>query len=63
MHSKTVLIFVQSRGMICAKRTTGLEIFLFHLMELLGDRGDVLSLFDVVEDSVNLGAILCHGLC
>ena len=51
-----VLVLVQDRCMVCAKRTIGLETFWTHLMELLGDVGHVESRFSSFGDSVCMGA-------
>ena len=38
-----VLILTQDRCTVCAKRTTGSDMFWTHTMELLGDEGHVES--------------------
>ena len=38
---ETVLVSVQDRCMVCAKRTIGLEIILDALMVLIGDEAQV----------------------
>jgi hypothetical protein len=48
-------ILMQDRCIVCAERTTGLEIIL-HPMELLGDVGHVESHFGPSGDSVSVGA-------
>ena len=52
-----VLVLLQDRCTVCAKRTIGSNIVLTHLMELLGDVGHVESrsvclemVLDLVQD-------------
>jgi hypothetical protein len=42
---ETVLVLVQDRCMICAKRTIGLESFWTHPMVILGDEAQVEAQF------------------
>ena len=51
-----VLVSVQDRCMVCAKRTIGLEIILDAPMALLGDEAQVQSHFGVFRDSASLDA-------
>jgi hypothetical protein len=51
-----VLVSVQDRCMVCAKRTTGSESFWTHQMELLSDLGHVESRFGLFGDSLSVGA-------
>jgi hypothetical protein len=50
----TLLLSVQDRFMVCAERTTGLEIVLTKTMELLGDVGHVKSCFNPFGDYVSV---------
>ena len=50
----TVLVSVQDRCMVCAKRTIGLEIVLDAPMVLLGDEAQVEARFVLFGDSANL---------
>jgi hypothetical protein len=49
-----VLVFVQDRSMVCAKRTIGLDWM--HPMILLGDAAQVEACFDPFGDSANIEA-------
>jgi hypothetical protein len=51
-----VLVSVQDRCTICAKRTTGLKIILADPMILLGDEAQVGGRFCLFGDSANLDA-------
>ena len=51
---EAVLVSVQDRCTVCAKRTIGSETFWTHLMVLLGDVGEVEARFNLFGDSVNL---------
>ena len=53
-HLETVLVSVQERCMVCARRTIGSEIILEHLMVPLGDEAQVEARFSPFEDSANL---------
>ena len=57
-----VLVSVQHRCTICAKRTIGLETVLDTLMVLLGDVAQVQAHFGVFRDSASLDARLVRGL-
>jgi hypothetical protein len=63
VHLEIVLVSVQDRCKVCAKRTTGLDIFWAHPMELLGDVGHVESRSGLFGDSISVGARYWHGLC
>ena len=52
-----VLVSVQDRCMVCAKRTIGLDIIFNAPMALLGDMVHVKSCFGLFGDSVGVGAI------
>ena len=54
-----VLVSVQDRFMVCAKRTIGPEIILDALMVLLGDEAHVVARFDPFGDSANLDVDRC----
>ena len=51
---ETVLVSVQDRCIVCAKRTIGLEIVLDAPMVLLGDEAQVEARFGLYRDSANL---------
>ena len=51
---ETVLVSVQDRCTVCAKRTIGSETFRTHPMVLLGDEPQVEAQFDLLGDSANL---------
>ena len=51
---ETVLVSVQDRCMVCAKRTLGSETVLDAPMELLGDEAQVEALFGPFGDSAIL---------
>ena len=51
-----VLVLVQDRCTVCAKRTIGLDSVINALMVLLGDEAQVEAHFGSVGDSVNLDA-------
>jgi len=57
-----VLVSVQDRCTICAKRTIGLETVLDALMVLLGDEAQVQAHFGVFRDSASLDARLVRSL-
>ena len=52
----TVLVSMQDRCMVCARRTIGLEIIRTHLMVPLGDKAQVEARFGPFRDSANLDA-------
>ena len=54
---KIVLVSVEDRCTVCAKRTTGSDIVFNTLMVLLGDEAQVESPFRPFGDSANLDAI------
>ena len=49
-----VLVLVQDRCTVCAKRTIGLDIVFNTSMELLGDEAQVEAHFSPCGDSANL---------
>ena len=51
---EVVLVSVQDRGTVCAKRTIGIETILDALMVLLGDEAQVEARFGPFGDSANL---------
>ena len=51
-----VLVLVEDRCTVCAKRTTGSDIILNALMVLLGDEAQLEALFSPFGDSANLDA-------
>ena len=51
-----VLILAQDRCTVCVERNIGSEIIFMHPMELLGDVGQVESLFFLFVGSVSVGA-------
>ena len=53
---KTVLVSVQDRCTVCARRTIGTVIILDASMVLLGDEDQVEAHFGSFGDSVNLDA-------
>ena len=53
---ETVLVFVQDRYTVCAKRTLGSETVLDAPMVLLGDDAPVQAHFGLFRDSTSLGA-------
>jgi hypothetical protein len=56
VYLEIVLVSVQDRCTVCAKRTTSSESFWTHQMELLGDLGHVESRFGPFGDSLSVGA-------
>ena len=54
VHLEMVLVSVQERCMVCAKRTIGPEIILDALMVLLGDEAQVEARFGLFRDSTSL---------
>ena len=56
VHLEIVLVSVQDRFMVCAKRTIGSEIILTHPMVLQGDETQVEAQFGLFRDSANLDA-------
>ena len=53
---KIVLVSVEDRCTVCAKRTTGSDIVFNALMVLLGDEAQVEAPFSPFGDSANLDA-------
>ena len=53
---ETVLVSVQDRCMVCAKRTIGLDIVFNAPMVLLGDEAQLEARFSPCGDSANLDA-------
>ena len=53
---EVVLLSVQDRCTVCAKRSIGLETILDALMVLLGDEAQVQAHFGVFRDSASLDA-------
>jgi hypothetical protein len=47
---------------LCAEYTTGMEFFLPHPMDLLGDVGQTEAQFGLIRDSVNLDARTVYDL-
>ena len=56
VHLETVLVSVQDRCMVCAKRTIGSEIVLDIMMVLLCDEAQVDACFVLFGDSAKLDA-------
>ena len=56
LHFETVLVSVQDRCTVCAKRTIGSEMFWTHLVVLLGDKFQVEARFDPFGDIANPNA-------
>ena len=59
---EVVLLSVQDRCTVCAKRTIGLETILDALIVLLGDEPHLEARFGPFGDSANLDARSVHGL-
>ena len=53
---ETVLVSVQDRCMVCAKRTIGSEIVLDAPVVLLGDEAQMQARFGLFRDSTSLDA-------
>ena len=53
---ETVLVLVEDRCMVCAKRTIGSDIVFNAPMVLLGDEAQVEAPFSLFGDSANLDA-------
>ena len=53
---EAVLVSVQDRCTVCAKRTIGSETFWTHLMVLLGDEAQVDARFGLFGDIANPNA-------
>jgi hypothetical protein len=57
-----LLVSVQDRHTVCAKRSIGSEIIWIDPMVLLGDEAQVKAGFGPFGDSANHGARQVHGL-
>jgi len=55
-HLEIVLVSVQDRCMVCAKRTIGLDIAFNAPMVILGDEAQLEAHFSPCGDSANLDA-------
>ena len=55
-HLEIVLVLVEDRCMVCAKRCIGLDIIFNATMVLLGDEAQVKAPFILFGDSANLDA-------
>ena len=55
-HLEMVLVSVQDRCMVCAKRTVGPETVFDASMVLLGDEAQVQAHFGLFRDSTSLDA-------
>ena len=55
-HLEIVLVSVEDRCTVCAKRSTGSDIVFNALMVLLGDEAQVEAPFSLFGDSGNLDA-------
>jgi hypothetical protein len=56
VYLEIVLLSVQDKCTVCAKRTLGTKILLMHPMVLLGDEALVVARFVLFRDSANLDA-------
>ena len=56
LRLETVLVSVQDRCVVCAKRTIGIESVLDAPMVLLGDDAQVQARFGLFRDSTSLDA-------
>ena len=56
VHLEMVLVSLQDRCTVCAKRTIGLETILDAPMVLLGDEAQVQACFGLFRDSTSLDA-------
>ena len=56
IHLEIVLVLVQHRSTVCAKRTIGSKMFWTQPALLLGDEGQVEARFGPFGDSVSVGA-------
>ena len=61
-HLEIVLVSVQDRCMVCAKRTIGLDIAFNAPMVILGDEVQLEASFSPFGDSANIVARLVRGL-
>ena len=55
-HLEIVLVSVQDRCMVCARRTIGSEMFWTHAKVPLGDEAQVEARFGPFKDSANVVA-------
>ena len=62
VHLDKVLVSVQDRCMVCAKRTIGSETILDAPMVLLCDEAQVRARFGLFRDCTSLDAGEVHGL-
>ena len=62
VHLEKVLILVQDRCTVCAKRTKGLDIIFNVPMVLLGEEAQLEARFIPCGDSANLDARKVRGL-
>ena len=62
VHLDMVLVSVQDRCMVCAKRTIGPETVMDAPMVLLGDEAQVQARFSLFTDSTSLDSRLVHSL-
>ena len=62
VHLEILLVSVQDRSTVCAKRTIGLDIIFNAPMVLLGDEAQVEAHFGLCRDSANLDARKVRGL-
>ena len=60
---EAVLVSVQDRCMVCAKRTIALEIILHTMMVLLRVEAQVKACFGPFGDGANVDATWVCGLC
>ena len=56
IHLEIVLVLVQHRSTVCAKRSIGSKMFWTQPALLLGDEGQVEARFGPLGDSANLDA-------
>ena len=63
IHLEIVLVLVQDRCTVWAKRTIGSEIILDAPLVLLGDEAQVEACFGPFGDGANLDATWVCGLC
>ena len=62
VHLEMVLVSVQYRCTVCAKRAIGSETVLDAPMVLLGGEAQVQARFSLFRDSVTVGVKQVHGL-
>ena len=61
VHLEIVLVLVQDRCTVCARRTICSKMFRTQPALLLGDEGQVEARFGPFGDSVSVGARSVHG--